>query len=109
MSAPTPDPMEECCPKCGAVNRPLLSPGTGPHACKASCAHCGRFWRWISLLAPSERIARKVKARLEAMRKHPPSQKQLELLRALGDQLASPQTMAEAHDRIDALRRKGVL
>jgi hypothetical protein len=44
------------CPRCGVIDQPLLSVGTGPHRCKASCAHCGRFLRWISTLAPSERI-----------------------------------------------------
>jgi hypothetical protein len=78
-------------------------PGTGPHACKALCSHCGSFLRWISLLAPSERVARKVKARLEAMRKHPPTQTQLAYLKALGDKLATPADMAEASERIDAL------
>jgi hypothetical protein len=61
----TPDPV--ACPRCGVVDRPLLSPGTGPHACKATCAHCGRFLRWISLLAPAERMAHRLKARMEAM------------------------------------------
>jgi hypothetical protein len=54
-------------------------------------------------------MARKTKARLEAMRKHPPSKAQLDLLRDLGDTLAPPADMAEAHNRIDALRKKGVL
>ena len=45
------------CPRCGAIDRPLLSPGKGPHACKASCGSCGRFLQWLSLLAPSESLS----------------------------------------------------
>ena len=37
------------CPHCGVIDRPLLSPGTGPHAIRASCPHCGKFLRWISV------------------------------------------------------------
>ena len=53
-----PDPMAETCRSWGVVDRPTLMAGTGPHACKAVCAHGGRFIKWISLLAPSERLAR---------------------------------------------------
>jgi hypothetical protein len=100
----TPDPMAEPCRYCGAIDRPLLSPGTGPHACKASGQHCGRFWRWVSLLSPSERVAHRNVARLKAMAQKPPSQAQLEYLRQLGDKLGAPETMAEASERIDQLR-----
>ena len=93
----------EPCPRCGATCRPTLLPGSGPHGCKAVCSACGRFLRWISLLAPSERLARKMKARLAAMSKYPPSQAQLEYLRSLGDAEPTPQTMAEASERIDDL------
>lgn len=94
----------EPCPRCGATCRPTLLPGSGPHGCKAVCSSCGRFLRWISLLAPSERLARKMKARLAAMSKYPPSAAQLEYLKALGDKLAAPANMAEASERIDALQ-----
>ena len=96
----------EPCPRCGAIDVPTLSAGTGPHACKASCAHCGRFLRWISLLAPSERMAHRLKARLAAMQKHPASAAQLALLLALGDTQAVPKTMAEASQRIEQLKAK---
>jgi hypothetical protein len=99
-----PDPMAEVCRWCGAIDRPLLSPGTGPHSIKASCQHCGRFLRWISVLSPSERMVRKVKARLAAMQARPPSQAQLEYLKALGNSLSAPETMAAASERIDQLR-----
>src|SRR4051812_33231284 len=94
----------ETCPRCGKVDTPTLVAGTGPHAAKAICAHCGRFIRWISLLAPSERTMRKAKARLASMRKHPPSVMQLEYLKALGDQGPAPGTMAEASERIETLK-----
>ena len=71
------------CRYCGVIDRPLLTSGTGPHRCKATCAHCGRHLRWVSLLAPAERLARRMKARLEAMQKHPPSAAQLDYLKAL--------------------------
>ena len=92
------------CRRCGVVDLPLLSPGTGPHAIRASCQHCGRFIRWISTLSPSERMARKVKARLKAQQQHPPTQAQLSFLQALGDQGPAPENMAEASARIEKLQ-----
>ena len=66
----TPDPEAAPCSRCGVIDRPTLSAGTGPHAIRASCQHCGKFLRWVSVLAPSERLAHRMKARLEAMQKH---------------------------------------
>lgn len=40
------------------------------------------------------------------MRKYPPSVAQLDYLKALGDTLAPPATMAEASERIAAMRRQ---
>ena len=98
------------CPRCGVIDRPTLTAGTGPHACKAPCAHCGRFWRWVSLRAPSERMAHRMQARLAVMQTHPPSAAQLDYLKALGDTLSAPETMAEASERINQLKRdKGVM
>lgn len=94
------------CKRCGAQERPTLVPGTGPHACKAVCSGCGRFIRWVSLLAPAERLARKMKARLEAMQRLSPSEAQLAYLQALGDQAGAPSTMAEASQRIEELKAK---
>jgi hypothetical protein len=96
----------EPCHRCGTIDRPTLSPGTGPHACKASCAHCGRFIRWVSLLAPAERHARRVRARMQAMAQRPPSPDQLSYLHALGDADPPPQTMLEASTRLDALLKQ---
>jgi hypothetical protein len=105
MTQPAPErhSVVQPCPYCNVVDRPTLTEGTGPHVVRASCSHCGRFIKWLSLLAPAERMARKVKSRLQAMQQRPPSQAQLDYLRVLGDKLGAPQNMAEASARIDAL------
>ena len=92
------------CPRCGVTATPVLSQGSGPHAIRASCGHCHRFLRWISVLAPSERLAHRLKARLEAMRQHPASAAQLALLMALGDAGPPPGDMAQASVRIEELK-----
>ena len=94
----------ECCPRCGVEDKPLLSAGSGPHAIRASCGNCGRFLHWVSVLAPSERMAHRLKARLGAMRKHPASAAQLALLLALGDAGPPPADMATASQRIEQLK-----
>ena len=96
----------EACPRCGVVDVPTLSPGSGIHAIRASCAHCGRFLRWISVLAPSERMAHRRNAQLKAMQRHPASAAQLSLLQALGDTQPQPVTMAEAWERIEQLKQQ---
>ena len=96
----------EACRYCGVIDAPLLSPGSGPHACQASCQHCGRHLRWVSLLAPAERRARRTKARLAAMQQLPPSAAQLSFLQELGDKATAPQNMGEASARIEALKRE---
>ena len=106
-----PEPLPEgqapdACPRCGVIDRPTLTQGTGPHAIRASCGQCGRFLRWISVLAPAERVARRLHARLQAMQQHPPSAAQLSFLQALGDTLSAPATMAEASERIESLKRR---
>ncbi len=35
------------CSTCGAIDTPRIEPGTGPHAARAACAHCGRFLKWL--------------------------------------------------------------
>lgn len=94
----------ETCPRCGTIDKPTLTAGTGSHAIRASCGSCGRFLRWVSVLAPSERMARKAKERLKAMQQHAPSAAQLAFLQALGDTLSTPQSMAEASLRIEQLK-----
>ena len=106
QATPVPDPEAAPCPRCGVIDRPLLSEGSGPHACKASCAHCGRFLRWISLHAPSERMARRAAALRHAMQKYPASAAQLSFLLALGDTQAAPTSMAEASERIEELKAR---
>lgn len=100
-------PARDACAHCGVIDRPTLSPGSGPHACKATCAHCGRFLRWVSLLAPAERLARKMQARLKAMSEYPPTEAQLKYLQILGDTQPAPANMGEASERIDQLRNGG--
>ena len=96
----------EACPRCGTVDVPLLSPGTGPHAYQASCQHCFRHLRWVSLLAPAERQARRIKGRMQAMAKRPATAPQLAYLRALGYEGPAPGTMAEASALIDEVIRQ---
>jgi hypothetical protein len=103
-SEPHPEVGEEACPRCGVMDRPTLGPGRGPHAFEAFCAHCHKHIRWVSVLAPAERHARRVKARLEAMRHKAPSEAQLALLVTLGDQGPTPENMAEASIRIEKLK-----
>jgi hypothetical protein len=91
------------CPHCGVIETPTLSPGTGPHTVRASCSSCGGFLKWLSMIAPAERMARKMQRRLKAMQQRPPSQAQLDYLRSLGDRLGAPESMAEASQRIDRL------
>jgi hypothetical protein len=106
FALPEHPPGAEACPHCGTIDRPLLTPGSGPHAVRASCQHCGHFLRWISLIAPAERLARKMQRRMAAMAQHPPSAAQLAYLKILGDTLAAPADMAEASARIEALKPK---
>ena len=95
------------CPRCGVEDAPTLSPGVGPHAIRASCAHCHRHLRWISVLAPAERLARRAAALREAMLTRPASPAQLSFLQVLGDAQEPPANAAEASDRIEQLKQKG--
>jgi hypothetical protein len=36
------------CPRCGTIDTPRLGPGCGPHAARATCAHCGAFMKWLA-------------------------------------------------------------
>ena len=49
------------CRSCGVMDKPALSLGIGPHAIRATCAHCGKFLRWISARAPAERMTRRAR------------------------------------------------
>src|SRR4029453_4803664 len=99
----TPQDTVQLCPHCGAIERPILTEGTGPHTVRASCPRCGRFIRGLSILAPSERMARKAQHRMAGMQHRAPTAAQLRYLQALGDTLSAPQTMREASARIEAL------
>lgn len=101
---PAPEPGAEVCRHCGGLDRPVLGPGRGPHACEAFCGHCGKHIWWVSLLAPSERIERRKKARRKAMQQLAPTAAQLNFLRELGDQGPIPEHMAEASERIARLK-----
>ena len=92
------------CRYCGAVDTPALAPGTAMHPLKASCRHCGRFWRWISLRAPHVRRAQRHQAVRAAMEHKAPSAAQLAFLQALGFEGPAPATMAQASEMIEALK-----
>src|SRR5262245_41681134 len=98
------EPGMETCKHCGAIDRPLLTQGTGPHAIRASCQHCGKFLRWVSILSPSERLARRLKHQAQALARRPASAMQLSFLEALGDKAAPPANAAEASERIEELK-----
>jgi hypothetical protein len=89
------------CHRCGAIDTPTLSPGSGPHYASARCQHCGRFIKWVSQYTPDEQQARRRVALQRAMAEKPPSPMQLAYLKGLGDNNPPPATMADASLRID--------
>ena len=98
-------PPEIACPRCGVIDTPTVGPGNGPHPFRATGLHCGPFLPWLSAVPPAERQARRQQARQEAMTKLPPSTRQLEYLKALGDDGSPPARMLEASERIAAVWR----
>ena len=98
-----PPVLQLSCRACGAIDTPTVHPGTGPHALRANCRHCGTFVQWVSALSPEKREAKRREAQRAAMVKLSPSQMQLSYLHALGDAGPAPATMLEASTRIDAL------
>jgi hypothetical protein len=96
------------CPTCGVIDTPAIGPGSGPHYASARCASCRQFLGWVSRYPPAERQARRQQARLQAMAQKPPSQGQLDYLKALGDAGPPPANMAEASERIETLKRREV-
>jgi len=62
--------------------------------------------QWVSQYSDEERLARQQQARREAMAGKPPTAGQLGYLRGLGDTGPPPANMAEASERIDALRKQ---
>ena len=107
-NATPPDTPPRPCPRCGVLDRPALGPGTAIHYARLMCTHCGHFLQWVSRYSEHERQGRKAKSRLTAMRARPPSEAQIEYLKALGDTAPAPANMAEASERIESLKRKSV-
>ena len=101
--SPGADPI--ACPQCGAIDQPVIGPGSGPHYASARCRHCGAFIRWVSQYSPAERQSRRQQARQQALAAQPPSPAQLSYLQILGDDGPPPASIAEASERIGALRR----
>src|SRR5262249_49148837 len=99
--------LQQPCPRCGAVDQPLIGPGKGPHHASALCAHCDAHLRWPSARSPEEQATRRQLAMQQAMAQKLPSPRQLAYLVDLGDDGPPPATMAEASQRIEALRREG--
>jgi len=91
------------CRKCGTIDLPVLTEGTGPHKYRANCGSCGTFVQWISARSPEEQAQRREASKTAAMQAKPPSEKQLALLQALHDTQPVPSSMAEASERISAL------
>jgi hypothetical protein len=84
------------CRRCGAEDRPALSPGNPPHAWRASCRHCGGFLKWVSGKSLDQRAA----DRARAHRYGRVSPAQLAYLERLGYQGPAPETIAQAHTLI---------
>lgn len=106
---PSPSPAESACPQCGVIDPSVVGPGSGPHTASARCRHCGCFVQWLSTRSPAEREAQRQQARRQAMAQRPPSQAQLDYLKALEDDGPGPGSMLEASERIDALVRGEVV
>lgn len=110
---PIPPLPDTACARCGAVDRPTIAPGNGPHAFRATCRHCGAFLQWVSQYTSAERAARRHQALTEraihAMRGRAPTVAQLSYLRALGYTGPEPSDRAAAHVLIAAhlARHKG--
>src|SRR5262249_19746655 len=101
--SPTPDVAPLPCYRCGTIDAPRLAPGTGPHALRANCPHCGAFLRWIRRYPSQEHARRREAARREVIAQKPPSQLQFAYLRPVRPSGPPPAHMAEASMLIDAL------
>jgi hypothetical protein len=98
------------CHRCAVMDVPTVMRGTGPHAYRAQCRHCGAFLKWISPLSHEERVHRREQYRQRAMKQLAPTAPQLAFLRALGDTQAPPADRLEASQRIAVLTQgKGVV
>jgi hypothetical protein len=44
---------------CCTIDAPIVGPGAGPHAARATCAGCGKFVTWLSRYSPEEKHQRR--------------------------------------------------
>jgi hypothetical protein len=93
------------CPQCGVLDKPVVGPGSGPHAAAARCRHCGRFLKWLTTYTPGKRQPRRQQGRQQAMTARPPSVAPLVYLVVLGDVDPVLSTMAETSVSMRALVR----
>ena len=91
------------CPRCGTVALPLISPGKGPHALRATCPSCGRYLGWLSVRSPEDKARRQA----AAMQAQPATPGQLHYLRdILRDRGPQPANKWDASQRIDTLKNQ---
>ena len=95
------------CHRCGAIDQPLVGPGSGPNHARARCRHCGAHLGWLSASSPAERQARREQAREAALAQRPPSGRQLDLLSALGYAGSAIGTMLSASITISGILQRG--
>jgi hypothetical protein len=94
------------CNRCGVEDVPTVLHGTGGHAWKAVCAHCGRYLRWLSRYTPQEIHERRRMAAFYAMQRLPVSAAQLDYLTILEDPEPPPTDMGTAWKRIEVLKQQ---
>jgi len=103
----TPAISEMVCPCCGVIDLPRLGAGSGPHAARADCAHCGDFLRWLpKSRTPEERAEKDAKAGLRrsaCMREKLPTPRQIQFLQQLGYCGPRPSNRLEASGLITGL------
>lgn len=95
------------CHHCGVLAIPRVTRGTGPHAFRANCPHCGKFLRWVSRYSHEERVHRREQFRREALAQLLPTPKQLAYLLTLGYTGDMPANREAASAAIDRLLQGG--
>ena len=107
----TPAPPEIACLRCGVIDVPRIGPGSGPHAARLSCDHCGAFLRWLPRPRTAEERAEKdTKSGLRrsaCIRQKPPTSQQIQYLQRLGYRGPRPANRLAASDLIAGLVSKG--
>jgi hypothetical protein len=101
LRASPPDPQHNAtprkfCPQCETIVETCLGPGAGPHHARVECAVCGRFIAWQPRPRPT-------------LSDLPPTQKQIDFLRRLGQVGPAPADRQAASDAIAALLLKGAV